>query len=48
MIDIFIKLKKKKFILIGLAYSFQEVKRIPVKKHDMKLDFILTEKNIVK
>ena len=40
--------RKKKFILIGLAYSFQEVKRIPVKKHDMKLDFILTEKNIVK
>ena len=40
--------KKKKFILIGLAYSFQRVKRIPTNKFDMKLDVIITEKNIVK
>ena len=36
--------KKKRIITIGLAYSFQKVKRIPVKNHDMKLDFIITEK----
>ncbi len=37
--------KKKKLILIGLAYSFQKVKKIPIDKFDMKLDFIITEKN---
>ena len=40
--------QKKKFILIGLAYSFQRVKRIPTNKFDMKLDVIITEKDIVK
>ena len=40
--------RKKKFILIGLAYSFQEVKRININKTDMRLDFILTEKNVLK
>ena len=40
--------RKKKFLLIGLAYSFQKVKKIPTNKHDMKLDFIVTEKNVVK
>ena len=49
MTGIFKKLKeKKKFILIGLAYSFQRVKKIPTNRHDMKLDFIITEKNVVK
>ena len=48
-IDILKKLKKKKnLILIGLAYSFQKVKKVPINKHDMKLNFIVTEKNIVK
>ena len=40
--------KKKNLILIGLAYSFQLVKSISVNKNDMKLNFIVTEKNIVK
>jgi len=40
------KLKKRKKILtIGLAYSFQRVKKIQVHKHDIKLDYIITEKN---
>jgi len=40
------KIKKKKNILtIGLAYSFQEVKKIPINKNDVRLDFIITEKN---
>ena len=37
--------KIKKIITIGLAYSFQEVKKISINKHDMKLDFIITEKS---
>tara|TARA_B100000963_G_scaffold167498_1_gene145509 strand:+ start:771 stop:1319 length:549 start_codon:yes stop_codon:yes gene_type:complete len=37
------KLKKRKKILtIGLAYSFQKVKKIPITKHDIQLDFIVT------
>tara|TARA_B100001057_G_scaffold215557_1_gene215790 strand:+ start:55 stop:594 length:540 start_codon:yes stop_codon:yes gene_type:complete len=36
----------KKIVTIGLAYSFQKVKEIPVNEHDIKLDFIVTnEKN---
>ena len=39
------KIKKiKKVITIGLAYSFQKVKKIPIDKYDIKLDFIITEK----
>jgi 5-formyltetrahydrofolate cyclo-ligase len=37
--------KMKKVITIGLAYSFQKVKKIPINKYDIKLDFIITEKN---
>ena len=37
------KLKiKKKILTIGLAYSFQKVKKIPFTKHDIQLDFIIT------
>ncbi len=40
------KLKmKKKIITIGLAYSFQKVKNIPIHSYDIKLDFIITEKD---
>ena len=38
----------KKFLTVGFAFSFQEVKNIPINKHDQKLDFILTNKRIVK
>ena len=34
--------KKKKIVTIGLAYTFQKVKKIPVTKHDIQLDFIVT------
>ena len=37
--------KNKKIITIGLGYSFQKVKKIPLGKNDMKLDFIITEKS---
>ena len=33
--------KNKKIVTIGLAFSFQEVKKIPTDKYDKKLDYIL-------
>ena len=46
MTDILRKLKKKfKIITIGLAYSYQRVNKILTNKHDIRLDFIITEKN---
>ena len=38
---------KKKTIAIGIAYSFQECIRIPINKHDFKLDYIFTERGII-
>ena len=37
--------KKKKITAIGFAYSFQEVRKIPTKNYDIKLDFVITEKD---
>ncbi len=39
--------KRKKIIKIGLAFSYQKVKKIPVISHDKKLDLIITEKEIL-
>ena len=36
--------KNKKITTIGLAYSFQKVKKVPINKYDIKLDFVITEK----
>ena len=36
--------KKKKILTIGLAYSFQKVREIPIDEYDTKLDFIITDK----
>ena len=38
---------KKKVISLGVAYSFQKHKRIPINKHDFKLDYIFTEQGII-
>jgi len=43
-----ISLTKKKTIFLGIAYSFQKYKKIPVNHHDVKLDYIFTEKGIIK
>ena len=40
--------KRKKIIAIGLAFDFQEYKSIPITKFDQKLNYILTNKNILK
>jgi len=36
--------KNKNVVTIGLAYSFQRVKKIKINNNDMKLNFILTNK----
>ena len=42
------KLEKiKKVIKIGLAFSFQKTSSIPINQYDKKLDFIVTEKEIL-
>ena len=48
--DRFIKsLKKRKNIItIGLAFDFQEVYLIPTSKYDQKLNYIVTNKKILK
>ena len=38
---------KKKIVSIGIAYSFQECKKIPINKHDFKLDYVFTERGII-
>ena len=43
------KLKKKKnFLSIGFAFSFQQIKKVPKEKFDRKLDFVITEKKTFK
>ena len=38
----------KKIIKVGLAFSYQRVKKVPIDQYDKKLDFIITEKEILK
>ena len=42
-----IKKYKKDAISLGIAYSFQKSKNIPVNRNDFKLDYIFTEKGII-
>ncbi len=39
--------KIKKILKIGLGFSYQEIKKIPINKYDKKLDLIVTEKKII-
>ena len=39
-------LKNPNIIIIGLAFSFQKYKKIPISKFDVKLNYILTEKGL--
>ena len=41
-----LKLKNKNAIKIGLAYSTQEILSVPIEKHDISMDAIITEKFI--
>ena len=40
--------KKKNFLKIGLAFSTQEIEKVPTNEYDQKLDYIVTERNIIK
>ena len=40
--------KFKKILTVGFAFSFQEISKIPINKFDQKLNFILTNKEIIK
>ena len=40
--------KKKKILKIGLALSVQKIKKVPINKYDQKLDFIITNKYILR
>mgnify|MGYP001267022992 CR=1 FL=1 len=42
------KMEKNIIIKLGLAFSFQKIKKVPVEKFDKKLDYILTEKKMFK
>ena len=39
--------KIKKILKIGLGFSYQQLKKIPINNHDKKLDLIITEKKII-
>jgi 5-formyltetrahydrofolate cyclo-ligase len=39
--------KKKPILKIGLALSFQKINKVPILKHDKKLDYIVTDKYIL-
>jgi len=36
--------KNKKIITIGLGFTFQKIKKIPINRYDVKLDFVVTNK----
>ena len=40
--------KKKKIIKIGLALSIQKINKVPINAYDQKLDYIVTNKYIIK
>ena len=40
--------KIKKVIKIGIAFSYQKIKSVPINQYDEKLDLIITEKEIIK
>ena len=43
----YLKLNKN-ILTIGVAFSFQKYNKLPISKFDVKLDYILTEKGIIK
>ena len=40
--------KNNDIVKIGVGFSFQKVKRLPIDKFDKKLNFIITEKGLIK
>jgi len=46
--DRFLKTIKKDAIKIGLCYDFQLVEKIPEEEHDVPMDIIITDKDVIK
>ena len=42
------KMENNKLLKIGLAFSYQKVKKLPVGIYDKKLDYVITEKGLFK
>ena len=40
--------KFNKILTVGVAFSFQRYDKLPISSYDVKLDFILTEKGLMK
>ena len=40
--------KIKKILSVGVAFSFQKYHKLPVNKRDYKLDYIITEKGVIR
>jgi len=40
--------KKKKIVKIGLAFSVQKIDKVPINMYDQKLDYVVTNKRIMK
>ena len=40
--------KKKKILKIGLAFSVQKINKVPINVYDQKLDYVVTNKHIIK
>lgn len=45
--DKFFSSLKKEILKIGICYSFQIVKSLPASPHDIPMDYIITEKEII-
>ena len=39
--------KNKKIIKVGIGFSFQKFKNLPIDKYDQKLDYIITERDFI-
>ncbi len=46
--DRFLKTIKKETVKIGLAFDFQLIEKIPEEKHDVPMDIIVTDKEIIR
>ena len=42
-----LKRKKKRSLVIGIAFYFQKYNKLPTNKNDFKLDYIITEKGVL-
>ena len=42
-----LKRKKKRSLVIGIAFYFQKYNKLPTSKNDFKLDYIVTEKGVL-